>query len=89
MAPLALGVSIKWSPAGPADFTPLLAMMAAILVARFVAGIRLGPVSTVLAAGVGAAWAGAIPQWGLAVPTLIVIVLVAATRAWVDRSRLA
>ena len=87
MGLFALGVSIRWSQAGPADFTPLLAMVAGILVARFVIGVRLGVVSTVLAVGAGAAWAAAIPGWGVTVPTLLVLAIVAGARAWVDRSR--
>lgn len=86
---LGLGVSIRWAHSGPADFTPLVAMIAAILIARFVVGVRLGPVSTLMAAGVGAAWAAAIPRWGLALPTLLVLAVAAAARVWVDRSRLA
>jgi hypothetical protein len=89
MGPLALGVSIRWSQAGPADFTPLLAMVAGILVARFVIGVRLGVVSTLMAVGAGAAWAAAIPRWGVTVPTLLVLAVVAGTRAWMDRSRTA
>jgi hypothetical protein len=89
MAPLALGVSIRWAHAGPADFTPLLAMIAAILVARFVVGVRLGAVSTLMAAGAGAAWAAAIPRWGVTVPTLLALAVVAAAGAWAGRSRFA
>ncbi|HZB04388.1 MAG TPA: hypothetical protein VE737_08715 [Actinomycetota bacterium] len=89
MAPLALGVALRWAQPGPADFTPLLSMLAGVVIARFVVGIRLGPMSTVTAAGVGAAWAGALPYWGVALPTLLVIVIVAIARLWVDRSGVA
>jgi hypothetical protein len=89
MAPLALGVALRWAQPGPADFAPLLSMIVGVLTARFVVGIRLGPMSMVTAAGVGAAWAAALPYWGLPVPTLMVIAIVAVARLWVYRSRVA
>jgi hypothetical protein len=87
MVPLALGVSIRWAQPGPADFTPLLAMMAGVLVVRFVVGLRLGPITAVAAAGAGAAWAAAVPPWGIAVPTLAAIVAIAGLRVWADKTR--
>jgi hypothetical protein len=84
MSILGLGVSIRWADAGPADFTPLVAMLAGVLVARFVIGLRLGALTTVAAAGAGAAWAAAVPRWGIAVPTLVVIGAVAALLLWTD-----
>jgi hypothetical protein len=84
---LALGVSIRWAHAGPADFTPVLAIAAAVLVARFVIGARLTMMSLVIAAAGGAAWAAALPRWGFTVPTLAVILTVSALRFWVDRAR--
>jgi hypothetical protein len=81
---LALGVSIRWARAGPVDITPLLAMAAAVFVARFVFGMRLGPITTVAAAAAGAAWAAAVPQFGLSVPTLVALVALTALR-WVSR----
>jgi hypothetical protein len=89
MAPLALGVSLRWAQPGPADFAPVLSMIAGVMIARFVVGIRLGPMSTVTAAGVGAAWAAAIPHWGVALPTLMAMALVAGARLWADRSPVA
>lgn len=80
--PLALGVPVRWAEAGPADFTPLLAMLAAVLVARFVVGLRLGAVSTVMAAAAGAAWAAAIPQFGLGAPTLVAVAVMVALGRW-------
>jgi hypothetical protein len=77
---LALGVSIPWARAGPADFTPLLSMAAAVLVARFVIGVRLTLMTTVLAAAAGAVWAAAIPRVGGSVPTLVAILLIAVLR---------
>jgi hypothetical protein len=87
MSVLALGVSIRWTDAGPADFTPLLAMAAGILMIRFLAGIRLGAVSTLMAAGGGAAWAAAVPRWGVSIPTLLAVIAVTALRLWMDRPR--
>jgi hypothetical protein len=84
MTILGLGVSIRWADAGPADLTPVVAMLAGVLMARFVVGLRLGVLVTVTAAGAGAAWAALVPRWGIAVPTLGVIVAVAALRLWAD-----
>jgi hypothetical protein len=78
--PLALGVSIPWARSGPADFTPLLAMVAAVLVARFVVGVRLTLPVAVVAAAAGAAWAAAIPTFGTSVPTLAAITATALLR---------
>ena len=84
MSPLALGVSIRWARTGPVDFTPLVAMLVAVLVARFVCGVRLGAVTTVAAAATGAAWAATIPEFGLSVPTLLALVALTALR-WASR----
>jgi hypothetical protein len=84
VSPLALGVSIRWARTGPVDLTPLLAMLIAVLVTRFVFGVRLGAVTTVAAAATGAAWAAAIPRFGLSVPTLLALVALTALR-WVSR----
>jgi hypothetical protein len=75
---LALGVSIRWTDAGPADFTPLLAILAAILVVRFAVGLRLTPVTVMAAVFAGALWAAAIARWGFSLPTLAVIGVVVA-----------
>jgi hypothetical protein len=84
---LALGVSMRWAQPGPADFTPLLAILAAVLVARFVIGARLTMMTGFVAAAAGAAWAAALPRWGFTVPTLAAILAVSALRVWVDRAR--
>ena len=84
MSPLAIGVPIRWARSGPFDFTPLLAMLVAVVVARFVFGVRLGAVTTVAAAATGAAWASTIPEFGLSVPTLLALVALTALR-WVSR----
>jgi hypothetical protein len=86
-AALALGVSMRWAQPGPADFTPVLAIVAAILVARFVIGARLTMLTLVVAAAAGAAWAAAIPQWGFTAPTLAAVLAVSALRVWIDRAR--
>lgn len=67
---LALGVSAQWARAGPADFTPLVAMVGMVLVVRFVLRIPLTPMTLMLAFLAGASWAVAIAQWGFTVPTL-------------------
>jgi hypothetical protein len=87
LAPLALGVSIRWAHAGPADFTPVLAILAAIIVARFVIRARLTLMTTFAAAAAGAAWAAALPQWGFTLPTLAAVLTVSALRLVVDRTR--
>lgn len=84
MSPLAIGVAIRWARPGPFDFTPLVAMLVAVVVARFVFGVRLGAVSTVAAAAIGAAWAATIPEFGVSVPTLLGLVALTALR-WVSR----
>jgi hypothetical protein len=80
VSPLALGVSIRWARSGPVDFTPLVAMLVAVVVARFVFGIRLGAVTAVAAAATGAAWAAALPRFGVSVPTLVALVALTALR---------
>ncbi len=82
LSPLALGVSIRWAHAGPADFTPLLAILAAVLVTRFVIGFRLTMMTSFAAVACGAAWAAALPRWGFTVPTLGAILAVSALRLW-------
>jgi uncharacterized membrane protein YdjX (TVP38/TMEM64 family) len=84
MGLLALGVSIRWAQPGPADFTPVVAMLAGVLVARFVIGLRLTVVTTVAAAAAGAGWAAAVATWGFSVPTLVLIAAVAVLRAVKD-----
>lgn len=71
-----MGVSIQWARSGPADLTPLLAMIGAVLVLRFVIGLPLTLFLTILAAAAGAAWAAAVQSWGLALPTLAAVAAV-------------
>jgi hypothetical protein len=60
-------------------------MLVAVVVARFVFGVRLGAITTVAAAATGAAWAAAIPRFGLSVPTLVALVALTGLR-WASRS---
>ncbi|MGH2765275.1 MAG: hypothetical protein ACRDKA_05125 [Actinomycetota bacterium] len=75
---LALGVSIRWADAGSADFIPILAIAAAILVVRFAVGLRLTVLTVLLAVLGGTLWAASISRWGFSLPTLVAIGLVAA-----------
>src|ERR687892_2549711 len=74
---LAVGVPIRWARGGPIDVVPLLAVVAAVLVTRFVIGARLTPVSFILAATCGSAWALAITIWGIELPTLAAVLTTA------------
>lgn len=74
---LALGVSIRWAGDGSADFTPILAILAGILVVRFVLGYRLTIITVTMAVLAGALWAAAIAEWGLSLPTLAAVAAVA------------
>jgi hypothetical protein len=73
---LALGVSIQWTRSGPPDLTPLVAMFAAILIARFVIRVPLTLPRTLAAAAAGAAWAAAVGSWGFTMPTLAALATV-------------
>lgn len=72
-ASLALGVSIRWAGDGSADFTPILAILAGILVVRFVLGHRLTMITVTVAVLAGALWAAAIAEWGVSLPTLAAV----------------
>jgi len=67
---LALGVAIPWARSGPADFTPVLAVILAAVVIRFVLGFRLTLLPVSLAVLSGTLWAAATPHWGVTLPTL-------------------
>jgi hypothetical protein len=84
---LALGVSVHWTRSGPADFTPLLAMIGAILVVRFLIGMPLTALRTLAAAAAGAGWAAAVGSWGFALPTLAAVATVALLSATAGRPR--
>jgi hypothetical protein len=84
---LGLGVSIQWTRSGSPDMTPLLAMIAAILVARFVIRLPLTGLRTLGAAAAGAAWAAAVGTWGFTLPTLCAVATVALLSATAARTR--
>ncbi len=86
---LAVGVPIRWARGGPIDVVPLLAVVAAVLVTRFVIGARLTPVSFILAATCGSAWALAITIWGIELPTLAAVLTTAVLTVSVERARAA
>lgn len=83
-----VGVPIRWARAGPADFTPLVAMVAAVLILRFFIGARLTAMTTALAVAGGALWAFGAERFGLSTSTFAALVLVAALRLSVRRRRL-
>lgn len=87
VTPLALGVSVHWARSGPADFTPLLAMVAAILVVRFVVGLQLTLPRTLAAAAAGAAWAAVAATEGFALPTLAAVAATALLALAAGRAR--
>jgi hypothetical protein len=86
---LAVGVPIRWPRGGPIDVVPLLAVVAAVLVTRFVIGARLTPVTFILAATYGSAWAWAIAVWGIELPTFAAVLTTAVLTRTVDRARAA
>ena len=77
MGVVALGVSMEWARPGPADFTPLLAMVGGVLILRFVIRVPLTGLRTMVAAASGAMWAAAVGSWGFALPTLVALGVVA------------
>ena len=86
IGPLALGVSVHWARPGPADFTPLLAMIGAVLILRFVIGTPLTLLRTLAAAACGAAWAAAVATKGLTLPTLVALAAMAFLTAAAGRA---
>ena len=86
---LAVGVPIRWARGGPIDVVPLLAVIGAVLVTRFVIGTRLTPVTFILAVTAGSAWAWAIAVWGIEPPTLAAVVAIAVLSRSVERARAA
>jgi hypothetical protein len=75
---IGLGVSVPWAHAGPADFTPILAVAGAVLVVRFLIGLRLTALTVAVAVLGGSLWAAAIAQWGFSVPTFSILAAVGA-----------
>lgn len=68
---------------------PLLAVVVAVLITRFVIGARLTPVTFILAATCGSAWAWAIAVWGVELPTLAAVLTIAVLTRTVERFRAA
>lgn len=87
MIELAIGVPIPWARAGPADFTPLISVLGAVLVLRFVVGARLTMMTTMFAIFAGASWAYGIERWGILFPTLITLLLITTLRTTIGRAR--
>jgi hypothetical protein len=58
------------------DFTPIASMLVAVLIARFVIGLRLTPMSIVAAAFAGALWAYLAERWGLPAATALGVLTV-------------
>lgn len=81
---LAYGVSVA-PYSRHLDLTPITAIVVAILVARFVVGMRLTPLGAALAAFAGALWAYLAEGWGLVVPSLAALVITLSLRAVVRR----
>jgi hypothetical protein len=69
------------------DLAPMLAILSALAIARFVVGLRLTPMSGVVAAFAGALWAFLVPGWGLVPPSVAALTLILSARAIVRRSR--
>jgi len=87
MTELAMGVPIPWAQAGPADFTPLISVLGAVLILRFVVGARLTVMTTMLAIFVGALWAYGIERWGMTLPSVVTLLLIARLRTTIGRAR--
>ena len=83
---LAYGMSIP-PQAQHVDLTPLTAMVAALLLVRFVVGKRLTPLSGIQAVFAGALWAYLAEPWGLVVPSALAVVVLTWLRVHVRRSR--
>jgi hypothetical protein len=86
---LAVGVPVRWARGGPIDVVPLIAAIAAVLITRFMIGLRLTPVTFILAVTGGSAWAWGIAVWGLELPTLIALVIVVLVGLWTRPARAA
>lgn len=84
---LGWGSPARWTYGTTPDFTRILAMIAAVLILRFVIGLRLTVLSFTLALLAGALWAFAAELWGLALPTLAALLVMAALSVSVRRAR--
>ena len=82
-----MGVPIQWARAGPADFTPLISVLGAVLILRFVVGARLTVMTTTLAIFAGAFWVFGIERWGITFPTVVTLLLITRLRTTIGRAR--
>ena len=82
---VAVGVPYRWARGGPVDLLPLVAALVALFILRFVIGARLTPVTGIVAATCGAAWAWAIAVWGIEMPTLAAVIATGVAAWAVDR----
>jgi hypothetical protein len=76
---LAYGMSVQPGPRH-LDLTPLVAILAAIVIARFVVGLALSPPTIVGATFSGALWAYLAEPLGLAAPSVAAILLIVVLR---------
>ena len=77
-----LGYGVSPFPVHPhGDLTPIVAILTGLLIARFVVGMRLTPMSAVFAAFGGALWAYLAQAWGLTLPSLVALIVVLSLRA--------
>jgi hypothetical protein len=81
---LAYGMLMPHSPPH-GDLTPLVSIVVAILLARFVVGLPLTPMTGVLAAFGGSLWAALAQGWGIGPPSVVGLVLVLGLRGAVRR----
>ena len=81
----AYGVVLPPSEVHP-DFTPIVSIIVAICVARFVVGLRLTPMMSVLAAFGGSLWAALAEGLGIMPPSVAALALVLGLRGAVRRA---
>jgi len=67
------------------DLTPLVSIVVAILLARFVVRLPVTPMTGVLAAFAGSLWAALAQAWGIEPPSIVALVLVLGLRSAVRR----
>jgi len=82
---VAYGVVLPPSDVRP-DFTPIVSMVVAICLARFVVGLRLTPMIAVLAAFAGSLWAALAEGLGIVPPSVAALALVLGLRGAVRRA---
>jgi hypothetical protein len=84
---LAWGVPIDPTRSGPFDLTPLIAIVAALLVFRFVLQRPFTPLMVATAALTGSGWALGEEIWGPALPTLAAAAITIVVMPMARRSR--